>query len=82
MNKSIRLACHIIMYLSVFPASCRQKPLPNQEMIDLLKEAEKYNNNPANVFAPEAIVRIKKPLIYIRICSPGCLRGYLISGYL
>ena len=43
--------------MSVFFASCRQKPLPNQEMIDLLKEAEKYNNNPANVFAPEAIVR-------------------------
>jgi ASPIC and UnbV/FG-GAP-like repeat len=45
------------MCLSVCFISCRQKPLPNQAMIDLLKAAEKYNNNPANLFSPEAIIR-------------------------
>jgi hypothetical protein len=57
MNKRIRIVFQIILCLSVCFISCRQRPLPNQAMIDLLKAAEKYNNNPANIFSPEAIVR-------------------------
>jgi hypothetical protein len=37
--------------------SCKQKPLPNQGMIDLLKTAEKNYQNPENVFSPEAVVK-------------------------
>jgi hypothetical protein len=39
--------------------ACKQahKALPNQEMIDLLKVAEKYDFNPENVFSPGAKVK-------------------------
>src|ERR1700759_5814535 len=57
MYKRIRIIYLTVACLLVLFVSCRQKSLPNQEMIDLLKEAEKYNDNPANVFAPEAIIR-------------------------
>ena len=56
MYQSVRTTCQIIICLFVFFPSCRQKPLPNQEMIELLQQAEKYNNNPANIFAPEALI--------------------------
>src|SRR5215831_16730006 len=42
--------------LSFIFISCSYKKLPNQDMIDLLKATEKYENNPANIFSPEAIV--------------------------
>jgi len=35
-------------------ASCKDKPLPNQGMIDLLKESAKADHHPDNVFSPEA----------------------------
>ena len=57
MHKSIRITCQIFLCLSVFFASCRRKPLPNQAMIDLLKSVEKYSHNGANVFAPEAVIQ-------------------------
>ena len=43
--------------------SCRNKALPNQEMIDLLKVAEKQQNSPDNVFCPEAVVKFCDSLV-------------------
>ena len=43
--------------------SCKQKPLPNQGMIDLLKTAEKNYQNPENVFSPEAVVKYTDSVI-------------------
>jgi hypothetical protein len=37
-------------------AACKDKPLPNQEMIDLLKVSARYDHNRENVFSPEAII--------------------------
>jgi hypothetical protein len=44
---------------TLFFAACKPapKPLPNQEMIDLLKVSENYDFNPANVFSPGAKVK-------------------------
>ena len=36
--------------------SCRHHPLPNQEMIDLLKVSAKTDHNHNNVFSPEAMI--------------------------
>jgi len=44
----------MIFLLVLFFASCKGKPLPNQEMIDLLKESAKADHNHENVFSPEA----------------------------
>ena len=46
-----------LIILSFCFISCKQKPLPNQAMIDLLKTGEKYSNTPENPFAPEAMVK-------------------------
>jgi len=43
--------------------SCKDKPLPNQEMISLLQAAEKYENNPQNIFCPEAIIKFSDSII-------------------
>jgi hypothetical protein len=37
--------------------SCKHKVLPNQEMINLLRSAEKNDNNPENIFSPGTIVK-------------------------
>jgi hypothetical protein len=37
-------------------AACKNKPLPNQAMIDLLKTAAKNDHNYENVFSPEAMI--------------------------
>jgi len=42
--------------LSVAFISCKQKELPNQSMIDLLKSAEKFDYNADNVFSPAALM--------------------------
>src|ERR1041384_4202345 len=47
----------------VLLASCKNKPLPNQEMIDLLKVGDKYEHNHENPFAPEAFVSYADSLI-------------------
>ncbi|HEY4207242.1 MAG TPA: CRTAC1 family protein [Puia sp.] len=47
----------MLFLVFLFLAACKYKPLPNQEMLDLLKDARAYDNNPGNVFAPEAVVR-------------------------
>src|SRR6185312_16036865 len=48
------------LFLCMLPfifISCKHKALPNQAMIDLLKTAAKYDNNPNNIFCPEAMVK-------------------------
>src|SRR6185312_11069276 len=42
--------------LSAAFISCKQKELPNQSMIDLLKSAEKFDYNADNVFSPAAVM--------------------------
>lgn len=37
--------------------SCKQQALPNQEMIDLLREGEKNYDNPGNIFSAKAMVK-------------------------
>jgi tetratricopeptide (TPR) repeat protein len=49
--------------LSLLFISCKSKVLPNQDMIDLLKAAEKNYNSPKNVFCPEAVVRFCDSLL-------------------
>lgn len=44
--------------------SCRQKALPNQDMIDLLKAAKKYDYNHDNIFSPGAIVEFCDSIIH------------------
>src|SRR5437773_10842098 len=43
--------------------SCKHKPLPNQGMINLLHAAEKYENNPENIYCPEAIIKFCDSII-------------------
>lgn len=52
---SVRLA--LFFMLPLFFICCRNKALPNQQMIDLLKTAAAYDDNADNVFAPQAIIR-------------------------
>ena len=47
----------IVCMLLFFAASCKQKDLPNQAMINLLKTAEHNFNNPNNIFCPEAVIK-------------------------
>jgi hypothetical protein len=44
--------------------SCKHKALPNQAMIDLLQDAAKYDDNPQNVFAPQAKIRSCDSLLH------------------
>ena len=43
--------------------SCKDKPLPNQEMIALLKATDKYEDNHENILCPEAFVRYADSMI-------------------
>src|SRR6187455_2578188 len=53
----------IFFILAFLIVSCKHKPLPNQEMIDLLKATNKYEDNHENVFCPEAFVRYADSMI-------------------
>ncbi|WP_046368286.1 FG-GAP-like repeat-containing protein [Flavihumibacter petaseus] len=50
---------HFIMFLllAMLSFSCKHHPVPNQEMVDLLKNWEKYYDSPKNIFAARAIVK-------------------------
>ncbi len=48
----------ILLLFAISLASCKQKPLPNQYMIDILKAKEKEYNNPNNLFSPYALVKL------------------------
>ena len=43
--------------------SCRHKYLPNQEMINLLQVAAKFDNNPENIYSPEAIIKFNDSIL-------------------
>lgn len=51
------------LILVIFIFSCQRKPLPNQQMIDLLQECVKYENNPQNIFCPEAVIRFSDSIL-------------------
>src|SRR6478735_8770066 len=48
----------VLCMLPLLFLSCRQKTLPNQDMIDLLKTAEKNYYSANNIFCPEALVKL------------------------
>ncbi|SFP68024.1 Repeat domain-containing protein [Parafilimonas terrae] len=48
----------ILLLFAISLASCKQKPLPNQYMIDILKAKEKEYNNPNNLFSPSALIKL------------------------
>lgn len=51
------MTCRTLIFLTLLSlASCREKRLPNQEMIDLLKASARFDHNYENVFSPEAII--------------------------
>ncbi|HTR29569.1 MAG TPA: CRTAC1 family protein [Puia sp.] len=54
MSRRLRFLPALLVLLAV--ASCKDRPLPNQEMIDLLKAAAKFDHNRENVFSPEAMI--------------------------
>lgn len=58
---SVILLLGFMMILVI--SSCKQRPLPNQEMIDLLKKIQKNNYNPENNFSPEAVVKYSDSVI-------------------
>jgi hypothetical protein len=43
--------------------SCKNKPLPNQEMIDLLRATDKLEDNHENIFCPEAVLKFADSLL-------------------
>lgn len=66
-NKPAAFARYFALAISLAPIfiffSCKHRPLPNEEMIDLLKAAEKYENNPQNIYCPEAIIRYSDSIL-------------------
>src|SRR6187399_2968017 len=46
----------LLLWTLIALASCKGKQLPNQEMIDLLKESARIDHDHDNVFSPEAMV--------------------------
>ena len=68
-KKHYRFKDYNLSYLSLFIlpfffASCRQKVLPNQYMIDLLKASAKYEYNHDNIFSPGAIAEFCDSVIH------------------
>ncbi|MES1159153.1 MAG: FG-GAP-like repeat-containing protein [Bacteroidota bacterium] len=49
-------------------SSCRNKPVPNQEMISLLQSVDASEDNRENIFCPEAALRYADSLLHT---SPG-----------
>ncbi len=64
----LRYACPGFFILAFLIVSCKHKPLPNQEMIDLLELADKHEYNQENIFSPEAILMFTDSLLNT---SPG-----------
>jgi hypothetical protein len=56
-SKSYNISMLLLWVLPLLFITCKSKEVPNQDMIDLIKAAYKYDNNPDNVFSPEAIVK-------------------------
>ena len=56
-SKSYNISILLLWMLPFLFIACKSKEVPNQDMIELIKAAYKYDNNPDNVFSPEAIVK-------------------------
>ncbi len=54
--KDFNISFLLLFILMLFFVSCKQKKLPNGDMIDLLKAAEKNEYNYSNIFSPGAII--------------------------
>src|SRR5687767_6819746 len=52
----MRKACFFITMIC-FLVSCANNPLPNQEMVNLLKEAARNDFNADNIYSPQAIIK-------------------------
>jgi len=49
------MTCRTLLFLALLGlVSCKDKRLPNQEMIDLLKVSARIDHNHGNIFSPEA----------------------------
>ena len=53
----------IFFILAFLIVSCKHKPLPNQEMIDLLRSTDKNVDIPENIFSPEAVLKFADSLL-------------------
>jgi hypothetical protein len=63
-NLSVLYVILLLCFMLILAiSSCKQRPLPNQEMIDLLKKIQKNNYNPENNFSPEAVVKYSDSVI-------------------
>src|SRR3954467_14634617 len=55
---------HVVLLLPIFfsvlfyTCNHKDKRLPNQAMIDLLKQADEKYKSPDNIFCPEAVVKL------------------------
>ncbi|HEY5967835.1 MAG TPA: CRTAC1 family protein, partial [Chitinophagaceae bacterium] len=56
-------AISIFFILAFLIVSCKHKPLPNQEMIDLLRSTDKNVDHPENTFSPEAVLKFADSLL-------------------
>ncbi len=54
----------MIFALTFLFVSCKRKKVPNQEMVDLLKKAEKTSENPENAFSPATVVEFCDSIIH------------------
>src|SRR3569833_723818 len=45
------------LVICVLTFSCKHKALQNEEMVGLLREASKLDNNADNVFSPDAVIK-------------------------
>ena len=62
MSRRYNITILFLVALFLF-ISCKNKPLPNQEMIDLLKATDEYEDNHENILCPEAFVRYADSMI-------------------
>ena len=53
----------ILYTLILLVSSCENSSLPNQEMIDLLRSIDQYEDNQENPFSPDAILRTNDSLL-------------------
>jgi len=55
--------------------SCRHKELPNQEMMTLLQSAAKYEDNPENIYCPEAMIKFCDSVLNNSSIDTGLLKA-------
>jgi len=53
----------LFLFLIFLFVSCKNKPQPNGEMVDLLRSIVKYEDNPENYFSPETVLKFTDSLL-------------------